>query len=223
MSVHANMRTHMTALRKALAMCSQGLSDRLETRRGGGGGAGAYRLVAEPEEIDAWLFARLADEGQQYLATGHPAAAAEGLKAALELWHGPIGEDLPDTLPLRSWAASLAERRLTASEDLAEARLVLEDHAGLVPRLRHHATESPFRERPVELLMRALHATGDRSSAIRTFQSFRVRLVDELGIEPSARLQKVHLALLRDEPILHAVREPTTTPPPFEPSPRRIA
>lgn len=223
-SAQANMRTHIAALRKALDRSSPGLGQRLQTRRGSGGGEGAYRLVAEPEEVDASLFTSLAEQGQHLLASKAPLAAAKAVKAALRLWHGPIGEDLPDTLPLRSWAATLTERWLTAREDLAEARLMLEDHAGLVAGLRHHAAESPFRERPVELLMRALHATGDRSSAIRAFHSFRVRLVNELGMEPSARLQKVHLTLLRDEPILHPLlRDATNTAPRLKPSPRRIA
>jgi len=45
-----------------------------------------------------------------------------------------------------------------------------------------------LRERPVSLLMQALYATGRHAEALRAFQAFRSRLVDETGLDPSADL-----------------------------------
>lgn len=200
-SARANLRTHAAALRKVLNICEAGFGQRLETSRGGAGGTSAYRLWVDPGQVDAANFARLADRGQAELLAGQLSAAVQTLTAALDLWHGTIGADLPNTLPLQAWANSLTERRLTVIEDLAEARLGLGDHSGLVAELRHQAMENPLREHLIELLMRGLHATGDRPAAIAAYQEHRHRAAEELGIQPSARLQQVYLALLRDEPI----------------------
>jgi DNA-binding SARP family transcriptional activator len=196
-SAHPNLRTHIAELRRALSECSPGLEQRLTTRRGGRGESAAYRLAVRPDEVDAAVFIDLADRGREQLATRRPRLAAANLRAALCLWRGPIGEDLPDTPTLRGWAAELTERRLTANDDLAEARLQLADHTGLVAHLRRQLGANPHRERTAELLMRALHADGDRSAAIAAYEQFRTQLVDDLGIEPSARLQELHVALLR--------------------------
>ena len=199
-SARANMRTHIATLRKALDACAPGLGRRIETRRAGSDGASAYRLVVTPEQVDAYRFTDLTAQGQHHLATGQPLAAVQDLTTALDLWRGPVGEDLPNTLPLRSWATLLTERRLTATEDLAQARLILGDHTGLVARLRDHATENPLRERATALLMQALHATDDRPGAVAAYQQHRIRLADELGMRPSAHLRELYQALLREAP-----------------------
>lgn len=183
-SARANLRTHAAALRKVLNICEAGFGRRIETSRGGAGGISAYRLLVDPTQVDAATFTSLADRGQAELLAGQLSAAVQTLTAALDLWHGPIGVDLPNTLPLQAWANSLTERRLAVIEDLAEARLQLGDYTGLVAELRHQATENPLRERLIELLMRGLHVTGDRPAAIAAYQDYRHRLAEELGIEP---------------------------------------
>src|SRR5262249_23764615 len=131
-SAHANLRTQIADLRGALDDCADGLSARLTTRRGGTGDRTAYLLAVEQDEIDANVFAGLADHGHEQLVQQHPAQAIDALQAALRLWRGPVGDDLPDTPTLRAWTAELTERRLIAADDLAEARLQVADHTGLV-------------------------------------------------------------------------------------------
>ena len=53
------------------------------------------------------------------------------------------------------------------------------------------ADEHTLRERPHELLMVALAAAGRTPEALRTYDDFRRRLGDELGIEPSPALADV--------------------------------
>ena len=59
------------------------------------------------------------------------------------------------------------------------------------------ADEHALRERPHELLMVALAAAGRTPEALRTYDDFRRRLGDELGIEPSPALAGRHGELLR--------------------------
>jgi DNA-binding SARP family transcriptional activator len=197
-SAPSNLRTQIAILRQALNDSGAGMGARLTTRRGGRG-QGAYRLAVAADELDATVFARLADEGHDHLANERLEQAVDVLRGALRLWYGPAGEDLPDTPAQRQWAAELTERELAAGEDLAEARLRLRDHAGLVAQLRRQLSANPHRERTAGLLIRALRATGDRTAAIAAYEAFRAQLVDDLDLEPSAQLQGMRIALLKDE------------------------
>jgi DNA-binding SARP family transcriptional activator len=47
--------------------------------------------------------------------------------------------------------------------------------------------------------MRAHAALGEIGSALRAFEACRTHLVEELGVDPSAQTQALHLRLLRGE------------------------
>jgi len=69
----------------------------------------------------------------------------------------------------------------------------------------HHAEQvvalDPLRESAYERLMR-LHVTmGNGAGALRAFADCRERLRDDLGASPSPSLERLHLAVLRGEPI----------------------
>ncbi|MEU9089101.1 BTAD domain-containing putative transcriptional regulator [Streptomyces sp. NPDC048428] len=82
-------------------------------------GPGGYRLVARPDDVDLYVFERLARQGGAELEAGAPADAARTLRTALALWRGPALADLPDGdhgHALRPEAHRLAalERRIEA-------------------------------------------------------------------------------------------------------------
>jgi len=55
----------------------------------------------------------------------------------------------------------------------------------------------PFGERTHRLLMRAHAAAGDRAAALKAYERCRRLLADELGADPSAETQALHLDILR--------------------------
>jgi transcriptional activator/SIR2-like protein len=59
--------------------------------------------------------------------------------------------------------------------------------------------EFPLRERLRGQLMLALYRCGRQAEALEAYQDARRTLVDTLGIEPSARLQELERAILRQE------------------------
>jgi DNA-binding SARP family transcriptional activator len=58
----------------------------------------------------------------------------------------------------------------------------------------------PFRESGYRHLMRLHAGRGDRAEALRLYEVCRTRLVDELGVGPSAETEALQLALLKGVP-----------------------
>jgi hypothetical protein len=76
----------------------------------------------------------------------------------------------------------------------------------------------PLRERLTALGMRALTGAGRQTEALALYEQTRVRLADELGVDPSPLLRDAHLAVLRGEATA-AVPAPPAGPPAHGPSP----
>ncbi|MFB4314862.1 BTAD domain-containing putative transcriptional regulator [Actinomadura sp. 21ATH] len=161
-------------------------------------GAG-YRLAVDPERVDVHRFARLARDGRRSLDAGEPTHAAALLHEAVRLWQGAALADLAEAPFAAAQAARMAEQRLAALEDLAEAELKLGRYAAVVARLQEAAAEHPLRERLRGQLMRALAGAGRQAEALAEFEDARRVLAEELGTDPSAELTQAHLAVLRGE------------------------
>ncbi|WP_051724045.1 BTAD domain-containing putative transcriptional regulator [Micromonospora chokoriensis] len=153
-----------------------------------------YRLAVDPDDVDAYRFERLAEAGRRALADGDWPRAANLLREALELWRGPA---LVDAIGAPAQAARLDELRLAAIEDRVDADLALGAHATLVAELRELVVAYPLRERSRGQLMRALAALGRPAEALAEFEEARHTLAEQLGVDPSAELAAIHLAVLR--------------------------
>ncbi|MGW3471678.1 AfsR/SARP family transcriptional regulator [Saccharopolyspora sp. NPDC000995] len=130
--------------------------------------AAGYRLVVDPDEVDAHRFTRLTETARQ---ASTPADRGALLDEAIALWRGPALVDLAGKPFAAQQIARLDESRLTAIEDRAEAKLAL--GKADVAELRAESTAHPLRERLRGLLMRALHAAGRNAEALAEFASVR--------------------------------------------------
>ncbi|MBB2912303.1 putative ATPase/DNA-binding SARP family transcriptional activator [Streptosporangium becharense] len=167
-----------------------------------------YRIAADPDDVDAHRFERLADEGRLALRDGDAARAASLLRQALGLWRGSALADAADAGSVRGRIIRLEERRLGAVEDRIEADLRRGEHPAVVPELRELVARHPLRERLHGLLMRALQAAGLRAEALAAFEETRRLLAAELGTDPSAELAAIHRGLLRGERPFEPPRPP---------------
>jgi DNA-binding SARP family transcriptional activator/tRNA A-37 threonylcarbamoyl transferase component Bud32/WD40 repeat protein len=174
-----SMRTYLSRLRNALSEAS------ITNGRAG------YALDVHDVWLDVEEFDTLLGEAE-----GSVPDRAVGLyDEALALWRGdPFGEYADEWWAL-SESSRLQERRFSAGMGRAVARMTMGHHDRAVPDLQRLTAERPLDERPVALLMQALHATGRRVESLRVGHAFRVRLADEAGLDPSSDLASVESAI----------------------------
>jgi predicted ATPase/DNA-binding SARP family transcriptional activator len=174
--------------------------------------ASGYRLAVEADAIDARRFETLIGEARVARVGGDTAAARRLLDEALGLWRGPALADVGFESFAQAEIARLEELRVAALEERLDARLEAGEHALVVAELEQLAAEHPSRERLVGLLMLALYRCGRQTDALEVYTRGRLRLDEELGLEPSAELQRLQEAILRHDPSLDARgrdRDPT--------------
>ena len=183
--------SHVARVRRALDDC--GLAGALVTRASG------YELNLRPDAVDATRLEDLAERGRKALANGATVDAVNHLVEGLALWRGTPLAGVEPT----GWAADEVERlgevRLGALEDLWEARLSLGQAAAAVGELERLVSAHPTRERLAGLLMTTLYGCGQHARAVDAYRRLRDRLAEELGVEPSPDLQRLHAAVLRRE------------------------
>ncbi|MFD7303259.1 ATP-binding protein [Streptomyces pharetrae] len=160
---------------------------------------GGYRLAADRDDVDLFVFERLVRQGIAALDRGEPAAAARDLADALALWRGPALADLPD----RTAAARPEALRLTATRARIDAALRLGRAEDVVPELTDLTKTHPYDEPLHALLLRALRDTGRGADALAAYETARRTLAEGLGADPGPELRALHRELLgvREEPL----------------------
>jgi DNA-binding SARP family transcriptional activator/predicted negative regulator of RcsB-dependent stress response len=160
-----------------------------------------YLLALEGHSLDLRGFEQLDARGRSALAEGRADEAARLLRDALALWRGPALAEFDE--PFAALESSrMEEQRLACLEERIDADLALGRHAELVGELDALVSRHRHRERLRGQLMLALYRSGRHAEALESYQSFRRMLVDELGIDPSARLKELHRRMLEQNPSL---------------------
>src|SRR5215470_12728285 len=161
-----------------------------------------YLLRAGRDQLDAAVFEDKFTAGRAALDAGRPAEAAGALRRALGLWRGPVLADLAGYAFTRPEAARLEELRLAVLKAQIDADLGLGRHDALTAELEQLAGEHPLRERLHAQLMLALYRCGRQADALAAYRRARDLLAEELGIDPSEPLQRLHAAVLAHDPAL---------------------
>jgi DNA-binding SARP family transcriptional activator len=162
----------------------------LETRSPG------YLLRLNEEQVDAVRFEQLAREGRMLFEQGKAAPAADRLRQALSLWRGRALANIPVGKLLEAHVVHLEETRLRALELRIRADIAIGRHRELIPELHSLVSQYPLNEWLHGQLISALHQSGRRGEALRAYQKTRDVLNTELGLEPSATLQRLQYQIL---------------------------
>ncbi|WP_406393429.1 ATP-binding protein [Streptomyces sp. NBC_00887] len=156
------------------------------------GTPGGYRLEAGRDDVDLYVFERLARQGAAELDSGDPESAARTLRAALALWRGPALADLRE----RDHGIRAEADRMAAIQQRIEADLRRGVPRGLVPELRELTAAHPYDEPLHAQLLRALRAEGRQADALVAYEEARRALADGLGTGPGPELTALHRELL---------------------------
>jgi predicted ATPase/DNA-binding SARP family transcriptional activator len=158
---------------------------------------GGYRVVVSPGELDAEEFEARCRRAREQIERDAEGALRE-LESALALWRGPAYGEFAASFA-QAPAVRLEELRTAARADHVELLIRTGAAGDAVAAGRELVGSAPLRERPVELLMRALHATGRVADALEVYRRHRELLADELGLDPSAALRDVEARILQDD------------------------
>ncbi|MGC4769698.1 BTAD domain-containing putative transcriptional regulator [Micromonospora sp. DT44] len=201
-SALTTMQTYIYQLRRRLDLGTEPPPEQptepiLMTRVGG------YELrLDDLQAVDVHRFDRLVTQGRAEMDGGELEKAAQTLGDALATWRGPALVDVTQGRRLSVWTTQLEERRKAALERRFSALLQLGHHHGVVDELGGAMHDYPTHEGFAGQLMLALHRCGRRPEALDVFRRIRRQLVEELGLEPSAAVQRLHQAILADDPQL---------------------
>jgi predicted ATPase/class 3 adenylate cyclase len=104
---------------------------------------------------------------------------------------------------------------VAAIEQAIEAKLALGRHSEVIGQLEQLVEEHPYREALHAQLMLALYRADRQADALQAYQNARRHLVEDLGIEPGARLRELERAVLaQDESLAVEVAEAVPEKPP---------
>ncbi|MFC9914479.1 BTAD domain-containing putative transcriptional regulator [Streptomyces sp. NPDC059862] len=206
-SAMTTLQTYMLQLRRCLSTAmgpdaAGAAKEILATRHGG------YLLRTSPESVDAQTFEHLAAEGQKAFDAGEDERAARCFRQALTLWQGPALVDVRRGPVLAIEVLRLEQARLVTVERRIDADLRLGRHAELTAELTELTARHPQHEGLHAQAMVALYRSGRQASALDIYRKMRERLIEELGVEPSPQLQRLHQAILAVDPDLDVVAGP---------------
>ncbi|WKX72545.1 AfsR/SARP family transcriptional regulator [Streptomyces sp. XD-27] len=195
------LQTYILHLRKLLAQVlgvptATVARDVLQTRPGG------YAFALRSGQLDVHRYRDLVTQGECALDAGDERTADAAFRRALAVWQGPALVDVAHGRPLQAEVARLEQSRLTVTERSIETRLRLGRHQEALSELASLVVEHRFHEGMHGQYMLALHRAGQRTRALAVYQRLRLTMAEELGLEPSLRLQRLQQAVLASDPRL---------------------
>ena len=194
-TAQTTLQTYVLQLRKhfaaGLELPQAAVSANLLTTRIGG-----YQLKVGPDELDLFRFERLVRAGRAAFSEENYPLAATIMGEALRQWRGDPLVDVNAGPLLETQLARLEEARLAAMECRVEAQLHLGLHREVLSELAYLTAKHRLHEGLHAYQMAALYRCGRRCEALAVFHRLRVRLVEEFGLEPSERMQRMQQAIL---------------------------
>ncbi|MFN2495392.1 MAG: BTAD domain-containing putative transcriptional regulator, partial [Pseudonocardiaceae bacterium] len=165
---------------------------------------GGYVLTIDPMAVDLHRFRHLVIEAREAKDEDCTLALFE---QSLGLWRGGVFATL-DTPWLNAVRDILERERFAVELDRNDLQLRRGQHAWLLAELFTRVAAHPFDERLAGQLMLALYRSGRQADALEHFQQMRLRMAEELGIDPSPALKRLHEQILVTDPELAS---PTAT------------
>ncbi len=194
-SMRTALQTYIVQLRKFLARIlgwsTKVVAERILVTKQDG-----YQFNVERGDLDVHEFERLASAGNRALSQGDDRLAERLLTASLDIWRGQPLADIQAGPLLEPAVTYLEESRLTVLQQRVEVKFRLGLHHELPAELAVLVSEYPTNELFHAQYMLALYRCGRCAEALDAYQRLREFLVEELGIDPSLKVQRLHRAML---------------------------
>ncbi|WP_326585776.1 AfsR/SARP family transcriptional regulator [Streptomyces sp. NBC_00481] len=206
-SGHKVLASHVNPLRRALDAESTRHTESLIRS-----GKGWYRFVVDGIRLDVADLTERGDEALRTKASGDLDTATDQLSAALTLFQGEPLANLPGPYA-QAERERLSERRRALRQQRLECLVLLGRFGDALDDVAAETASNPYDESLLALRMRALYGCERQAEALNAYQDMRVRLRDELGVDPGEELRKVYEAVLRhdDASLLGTAASPTRT------------
>ncbi|MGM7679102.1 BTAD domain-containing putative transcriptional regulator [Microbacterium sp. A94] len=161
---------------------------------------GGYRIDPADIQTDAARFEQLVQQGSMSLTAGNFSQAATLIGDGLDLWHGTAFSGLHDLTALRAESVRLEKLWAAAMADRIDLELALGRSAPVISELHALLEANPLAERHWSQLIAALYCDGRIQEALDAFSRARTIFAEQLGVEPSSELSRLHLGVLQDQP-----------------------
>jgi len=196
-TVENSLQAHVYRLRRTLQKLAGPMrtAPELLTRSSG------YALDLRAGEIDTEIFRDLASRARECMRR-EPERAYRLFREALSLWRGEPLQGVAQGPMCQSMALALSEEHLAVVEDTLWLGMQVADPVHTISELKRMSAIHPWRERLTEMLMLALYRGGRQAEAVEAYNGARLRLVNELGLEPSAKLRRLLHGILNQDPAL---------------------
>ncbi|MGW3418754.1 AfsR/SARP family transcriptional regulator [Streptomyces phaeochromogenes] len=185
--------THVNSLRRALDPAGTPPAESVIRS-----GKGWYRFAVERVRLDTADLDERSDAVTPTIASGDPATAADQLSAAIGLFRGEPLANLPGPFAQderqRMW-----ERRRTLRLERLKCLVLLRRFGEALDDLGGLSASDRYDESLTALRMRALYGCERQAEALNAYEDMRVRLRDELGVDPGEELRRVYEGVLRQD------------------------
>lgn len=174
-------------------------------------GRNGYTLRLHGGTTDVQEYKRLSREGTAAFERGDFSTASFLLRQALAQWRSTVLADVPTGPLLSIEALSLEDSRSAVINRRIAADLRLGRHMEIMGEVRALVMQHPVDENYAAHYMVSLYQSGRIGDALAEYRRIRVSLSDELGVEPTEPLQRLHRTMLSggqvlDDPRLATVR-----------------
>lgn len=185
------VQTYVLSLRKKIAehlgVCQAKVAtDLLRTSNKG------YMFNTSAGFFDLHKYRALVDASRATIKASDDQRTVRLLRDADNLWRGPALADVDCGIPLAAEVAHLEHTRLVNMELRIEAALRLGQYRDVCIDLSGLIVHYPFHEKLHAYMMFALCRAGWRRRALEVFRKLRRSMIDELGLEPCAEVQRLH-------------------------------
>ncbi|WP_258055616.1 BTAD domain-containing putative transcriptional regulator [Streptomyces sp. Ru62] len=159
--------------------------------------AGGYLLRVDADCLDLLNFRALVDRARQVDAAGDPAGSVGLFTAALGLWQGRCAADLEPVSSSHPVFVMLEHEYASVVCEAADTALRCRRAEAVLLPLRQAAERNPLDEALLSRLLLVLASDGKQAEALAMYEEIRLRLAEELSVDPGAELRAAHDRILR--------------------------